>query len=192
MAKILFTSDLHFGHKNILTYTDRHKVTTHEDHDEWLCNMWNKQVGERDTVYHIGDFAFTRDKKRLEKILRELKGNIVMIRGNHDHTEAWKFYNTVRGITLRDYFSTRINGVKTVMFHFPIEIWDQQHRGSWHLHGHSHGSFQKAEGYLLDVGIDNAYNLYGEHRLFTEKDIVDYMSTRKPSIANDHHNGDRE
>jgi len=69
--------------------------------------------------------------------------------------------------------------------HFPIACWNQQGRGSYHIHGHSHGSY-KGNGKILDVGIDNSYNLFGEHRLFTEEDIIEYMS-KQEVYASDHH-----
>ena len=71
------------------------------------------------------------------------------------------------------------------MMHFPIACWNQQGRGSYHIHGHSHGSY-KANGKTLDVGLDNAYNLFGEHKLFTEEDIIEYMS-KQEVYASDHH-----
>lgn len=186
-----FTSDLHFGHKNILKYTDRHKVVSYEDHDEWLIDTWNSQVkSNSDIVYHLGDFSFYSDLKKIERILGELRGKIVMIRGNHDTGDQWKLYNQYPdSITCYDYREVRIANQpkKSVLFHFPIEIWNQQHRGAWHLHGHCHGSFVKEKGYILDVGIDSAYNVYGQHKLFTVNDISEYMSKREMSGAVDHH-----
>lgn len=41
---LYFTSDLHFGHSNIVKFTDRNKVTTSEEHDDWIIDLWNKQV----------------------------------------------------------------------------------------------------------------------------------------------------
>lgn len=39
---------------------------------------------------------------------------------------------------------------------------------------------------ILDVGLDSAYNLYGEHKFFNEGTIHDFMSTRVFK-ALDHH-----
>jgi calcineurin-like phosphoesterase family protein len=36
-----------------------------------------------------------------------------------------------------------------------LRTWDFAHHGSWHLHGHCHGSL-KHEAMTLDVGIDNS------------------------------------
>lgn len=53
------------------------------------------------------------------------------------------------------------------------------------LHAHSHGNYE-AEGKILDVGIDSAYNIFGEHRYFRVSDIFNYMKDREIKV-NDHH-----
>lgn len=184
---IFFTSDLHFGHKNILTYTRRGEVKPQDIcHDEWLIDIWNKQVKENDTVYHLGDFSF-HGWKRSNEIISRLFGQKVMIRGNHDGEKSWKLYKDIKNVRCYDYKEISHEKVKIVLFHFPIEIWHSQHKGAWHLHGHSHGNFVKPDGFLLDVGIDSAYNILGEHRLFTMQDVCDYMKTRTLSKKKDHH-----
>ena len=73
-----------------------------------------------------------------------------------------------------------------VMCHYPLAIWDKSHRGSYMLHGHSHGGYNPEFGRILDVGIDNHYNLYGEWGFFDEEKIRDFMSSRVFK-ALDHH-----
>ena len=46
----LICSDLHISHKNICKFTDRKLVTTQEDHDQWLVDLWNNQVTNSDLV----------------------------------------------------------------------------------------------------------------------------------------------
>ena len=54
----LFCSDLHVSHKNICKFTDRKLVTTQEGHDQWIVDLWNKQVTDSDLVYILGDVSF--------------------------------------------------------------------------------------------------------------------------------------
>ena len=82
MSKIFFTSDLHFGHKNILAYDNR-PFNTIEEHDEALIKNWNGKVGDEDHVYILGDFSFYNANKSCE-ILDQLKGHKHLIIGNHD------------------------------------------------------------------------------------------------------------
>lgn len=83
-----FTSDTHFSHGNILRYSKRPFVTIQEM-GETLIQRWNSVVHANDTVYHIGDFVFG-NYKQWESILKRLKGNIILIQGNHDRQ---KFVN---------------------------------------------------------------------------------------------------
>jgi len=84
------------------------------------------------------------------------------------------------------YEEIKIGDTPTVLFHFPIASWHKVGYGAWHLHGHSHSSYKVEQGKILDVGIDSAYNLYGEHKFFSEEDVINYMSHRQVKTV-DHH-----
>ena len=81
---------------------------------------------------------------------------------------------------------TKVLDTKVVMCHYPILSWDQQRCSSWHLHGHSHGNLSESKGFMLDVGLDNSYNLYGVHKVFSEQDVVEYMQAQTLYIADKH------
>jgi hypothetical protein len=67
-----------------------------------------------------------------------------------------------------------------------VSSWHKQGYGSWHLHGHCHGNHADSKGKMLDVGIDSAYNIYKEHKFFTEEDVAVYMQDRSVYVS-DHH-----
>ena len=82
MNNIWFTSDTHFGHKNILIYeSDARPFETLEEMHEVLIDRWNSVVRDGDTVYHLGDFAFGQ---QWVSIAERLKGRKKLIMGNHD------------------------------------------------------------------------------------------------------------
>jgi calcineurin-like phosphoesterase family protein len=183
--KTFFTSDLHFHHKNITAFTDRKLFTSPEDHDEWLIEIWNKQVSKQDKVWHLGDFSFSKTEE-IKKLLRKLNGQKFFIKGNHDRRENLISLKLAYAIqNWDDYKEIKIGETPVVLFHFPIASWHRQHHGALHLHGHCHGSYT-GQGKILDVGIDNAYNLFGEHRFFTEEDVIEQTQQRSIHI-NDHH-----
>ena len=177
MSETLFTSDLHFYHEHICSYNPR--PWTNAENTERLIDIWNSQVRPGDTVYHHGDFSFlkAREVDRLEHLVEALNGNKVFILGNHDQIELWselrkRNLSRVRSIT--DSKWVKVNGKDIAMSHYPWEVWRNSHHGSWHLHGHCHGTMPQ-RGKRLDVGIDN----HPQHKLFTFEEIKAYMDAQE-------------
>ena len=79
---VFFTSDLHLGHKNIIKYCNR-PFSDVEEMNEALIENWNKQVDHNDKIFVLGDFALGNSQDII-KWGRALKGNKMLILGNHD------------------------------------------------------------------------------------------------------------
>lgn len=143
---IWFTSDTHYGHKNVIKYCNRPFATV-EEMDETMIANYNSVVQNNDTVYHIGDYCFSKDGVN---IARRLKGNKFLIEGNHDHInpELAKFFKEIS-----QYKEIRWEGEKIIMCHYAFRVWNKSHHGSWNLHGHSHNTLPPI-GKQLDVGVD--------------------------------------
>lgn len=155
MANIFFTSDTHFGHRNILSFCNR-PFKTLEEHDEGLIENWNKMVKPRDTIFHLGDVSF-RLVEQSKDILRRLNGKKVLIYGNHDKYLLKHYEPFFEDIKV--YHILKDHRRRFVMMHFPIESWDGKERGAIHLHGHSHGGKSHRVGNTFtllrfDVGVD--------------------------------------
>ena len=87
------------------------------------------------------------------------------------------------GVALVDNLKAKhfeINGKKEmfVMCHFAMRTWWNQHYGSFHVFGQSHGSLV-TDDRSMDVGLDAAYNILGEHRFFTIEEVYDILSKRE-------------
>jgi calcineurin-like phosphoesterase family protein len=80
---IYFTSDTHFGHKNIIKYCDRPYDNIENMNDD-IITKYNSIVKPDDTVYHLGDFAFHTHPTNVGNILTKLNGSKHLIFGNHD------------------------------------------------------------------------------------------------------------
>jgi calcineurin-like phosphoesterase family protein len=76
-----FTSDHHFGHKNIIEYCNR-PFDSVEEMNEALVASWNRSVRPDDTVYYLGDFSLKRHV--MEQYVQRLNGCKILIAGNHD------------------------------------------------------------------------------------------------------------
>lgn len=155
--KHFVTSDIHFGHKNIMSFCPVTRARFKNDVDfmnEEIIREWNEVVTERDHTYILGDVAFCNAEKAAG-FLRRMNGFKTLVIGNHD-TKLIKdpvFRGCFKEIA--HYMTISHNGTRVVMFHFPISEWDQMHRGSVHLFGHVHGGPNSLEGArALDVGMD--------------------------------------
>jgi calcineurin-like phosphoesterase family protein len=156
---IFFTSDLHYGHANIIRYCNR-PFKTVEEMNETLIKNYNSRVGPQDTCYFIGDFCFM-DRKDGENIVRRLNGNKTLIKGNHDKLQN---YQGMGFGSVHDYLEIKVpdedarQGIQRItLLHYAMRVWNQSHRGAWQLYGHSHGSLQDDPHSLsMDVGVDTS------------------------------------
>ena len=68
---IWFTSDHHFGHANIIKYTER-PFNSVGHMNASMIGSWNGVVAPDDTVYYLGDFAM--QPHLVAEILPQLNG----------------------------------------------------------------------------------------------------------------------
>jgi calcineurin-like phosphoesterase family protein len=152
-----FTSDHHFGHKNISKFSNR-PFESVDEMDEALIKRWNERVQPKDEVYHLGDVGLC-NASRLNEILEQLNGRIYLIRGNHDGS-AEQCKNRFEWI--KDYYKLKIedssfeSGEQSViLMHYAMRVWDKSHWGTYQLYGHSHGELADDPNLLsIDVGVD--------------------------------------
>lgn len=142
---IFFTSDTHFGHKNIIDYCKRPYASV-EEMDAALEKNWNETVKPNDKVYHLGDFAFHN-----YEIIDRLNGHIILIPGNHDHERGDKVKSRVAQVTEEVHYLKIDPEHRFVLCHYPFESWRREYR--FHLHGHTHGTAGVKHN-RLDVGVD--------------------------------------
>jgi calcineurin-like phosphoesterase family protein len=176
---ILFTSDWHIGHENVLKFDNRpFKDLDHMA--EVLVNNYNASMHNKKGVgYFLGDMGWANSQS-LSNVLKRLQGTKVLVLGNHDkaHESMYKtgFDVVLNGATLW------IAGQRVTMTHCPLpgipredtsnmgryanENWHGEKKngrfstidmGQFHLHGHIHspngGKSQRVLGRQMDVGV---------------------------------------
>jgi calcineurin-like phosphoesterase family protein len=159
--KVFFTSDPHFGHKNIIRFCNR----PYEDLDEMHKDMierWNNTVPKDGIVFILGDVAFHMSKNKIKDILNQLNGKKYLIMGNHDRLdslplECFEHISMMDQIVIKN---INIDGeseyITCILSHYPLMRWAGVTRGVISLHGHEHGNIPNKEYMFnqMDVGWD--------------------------------------
>lgn len=179
MARI-WTSDLHFGHRNVVKYCNRpYKDAEGNPHldsmHEAMIAIWNAAVKPKDTVICVGDFSL--NPKWSREITPKLNGYKILIPGNHDAAFSFKGREgKAQNMRTRYYadgwneihqtWNTKLDdGTFVLVSHLPYATetgneYDKRYQdyrpkdeGSILIHGHLHGKYKKY-GRMIDVGID--------------------------------------
>ena len=178
-----YISDTHFGHFNIIKHCNRPFSTT-EEMDEVMINNWNKVVSDKDTVYILGDIAFSKGNPA-DYYLKQLNGKKIVIIGNHDYDiskNRKKYLESKLVDKICDYLEitdTIDNQLrKIVMSHYPMAEWNGFFRGSIHLYGHVHNN-KKNASYEIMKNIPNAYNVGADILDFTPRKLENVVKYNK-------------
>lgn len=179
---IFFTSDHHFGNKNIIEHT-RRPYQSVEEMDENLIARWNFMISNKDTVYHLGDFTLG-DFDYFASIVEQLRFKyLFIIPGNHDWRWMKKFNGGANVRVLPPLYDLTVHTpnfkqirnekkIEITLCHYQILTWNKSHYGTYHLYGHSHG-YSVGNGRSMDVGVDT--NLYFPYSI---NDIHDNLITK--------------
>ncbi len=139
MPETFFVADLHFGHANILKYEpEARPFPDVETHDAELIRRWNARVGRRDTVWVLGDFAWSPAAAR--HALAELHGRVHLVLGDHD--SRWLAPNAAKpGRRLPPDCVEEVHGAVQwrrgiLLSHVPAVPGPKY---QVNLHGHTHG-----------------------------------------------------
>lgn len=229
--KHFFTSDLHFGHNNIMKYSHRTTIGLSDWEIEQLKNGENFRVSDEsvnkmndilvekinqyvkkdDILWFLGDFLFAPRHIYYQKA-KEYRDRIncktiYMFWGNHDEQSIHPLFNgcfqyEIIAINKRTgEFVIGYNRVRKLarhefqlvsLKHSAEAIWFDMHKGAIHFYGHSHANAEENLDKIMpgrrsiDVGVDNAYRLFGEYRPFEFSPTLDLLNSRKGCLI-DHH-----
>ena len=204
---ILFWSDLHINHGCERWPTPLWKkrgFNSLEEYNEGIIKRWNEKVKQTDTVFNLGDIVFSKGAyENLVKLLNRLNfDTMYLMPGNHTagfkqlfeslESNIYVINENKRVVFVPNYLEAFVNGQPIVMSHYAILSFNGQAKGSWMIHGHSHGSLYNSEvgkeiykGKVMDVGVEKCpYPIsFGELR----KEFRDVQAT-----SFDHHTKDTQ
>ena len=87
---IYLTSDLHFCHKKDFLYKPR-GFSSIGEMNYAIVSIWNNTVQDDDDIYILGDIMLNDDEEGIF-LLKNLRGRIHIIRGNHDSDRRIELY----------------------------------------------------------------------------------------------------
>ena len=177
-----YISDTHFG------WTNKYEGRTLE-HDKLLKENWNKTVTNGDTVYILGDIGkigSNSDTEKLIEAIATLKGRKVLVVGNHDVLKDIRLKQLFVEICDYKEIVDNYNGLNhnLVLSHYPILMWNGQHKGVIHLYGHVHLTdewevYKHSLQYLNDYFKDKTLKGYTdcpEAKAYNVGAMLDYIN----------------
>ena len=158
--QVMFTSDLHLGHRSICKY--RSKFTTAEEHDEYILDLMSK-LNKRTILFILGDFLF--DGPHFEVYLHRIAKfpcTIKLVMGNHDSMQLYTQTIAPNILIQLPLFSYK----NTWLSHCPIHPQELRNRDG-NIHGHLHNSIVPDLRYF-NVNLDvNGYDLVPLNKILT-------------------------
>lgn len=173
MAAAWLTADLHFGHRNIISFCDRPHDTVDQMNRD-IIDRWNSKIAPGDHVSVLGDVCMGQLSDSVP-LIDELNGFKVLVPGNHDpvwsgcsanRREKWfDVYNAAfQAIASRETYKATLGekrAIPIVVSHFPYMGHDYRDfddyrpidKGEWLVHGHVHDLWRQS-GRQINVGID--------------------------------------
>ena len=171
-----YISDTHYHHRKIIQYENR-PFSSIEEMNEAMIQKHNTKVSKGDNVYILGDFAFSTPEQAIN-ILRRLNGQKFLIYGNHDKVVRQNKAVQAEFAWCRDYYVAYEDKVPVILFHYPINVWDRKHHGSYHFYGHVHSP--KVGHHVITGELVNAFNVGADVQDFepkTFKEIINVQPT---------------
>jgi calcineurin-like phosphoesterase family protein len=139
--KVFIWSDHHFGHKNIIRFSDR-PYPDLELMNHCLIGNNNKVVDDNDICIWGGDIGFMNDKF-INEYLDQCKGYKILIIGNHDFNKK-KLRNLNFDEIHMTYHFNRYN-IDFAISHYPMNNLPAE---VINIHGHMHGEIYNSPQHL--------------------------------------------
>lgn len=115
---IYTTSDLHLSHDKDFLWSPR-GFKNQWEMNEAIIKNWNSIVTSDDDIYVLGDIMLSDNKSGLAS-LKQLKGKIHIIRGNHDTDARLKLYNDCHNVVeVCDAKFLKVNKQQYFLSHYP-------------------------------------------------------------------------
>ncbi len=182
---LFFWSDLHYCHAKDFILNPR-GFKDAESHKKALIENWNATIPKDGIVFLLGDSVIGAGENSFSVFFDLFNASlnfeeIYIMQGNHGAGwNSWANGSSLTNSTDRfgrlaadntdktiyfipNYSEIRVDNQLIVMSHYPLLSWNEQSKGSWHLHGHCHANLHKnawlEEHYyskkVIDIGVES-------------------------------------
>ena len=164
MGKIYLTSDLHFGHDRGFIYEPRGYKSV-DEMNKIQIEKFNSIVTDEDDVYILGDLVLGDIDKGIE-CLKQLKGKIHVVRGNHDSDRRIQIYKNLGFDADFNQWAIMLKYKKCHFYcsHFPTITPNLEQEAMTQttlcLYGHTHQQtdFYEDRPFMFHCGVDSLLN----------------------------------
>lgn len=180
--KTYITSDWHFFHKNMIGENGfisvRKKYKTIEQMNEALLLSINSLVTNDDVLIHCGDISMNSKHKEVYNLLTQLKGQLILIKGNHDTSKLFTYINNNNYLLgngkpkfVTEEVGRRFKKDGSVFYitHYPLHIGENR-KNMYNLCGHIHENYAQFSN-ILNVGVDSPEHPFGFQPMLLEDAI---------------------
>lgn len=161
-GKIWVTSDLHFCHDREFVFVPR-GFSSIQEMNETIIHHWNQVVSPEDEAYLLGD-VMLGDNDEGFKCLKQLKGKIHIIVGNHDTDTRQELYKTCGNVVeVALAAKLKYKGYHFFMTHYPCLTGNLEKESlkkcTCNLFGHTHQktNFYQDMPFMYHVGVDSHF-----------------------------------
>lgn len=153
------------------------------EHNKKLIDNYNSIVNKNDLCFILGDFSLGKAKET-ENILKQLNGDKILLRGNHDSFLKDNSFNKDLFLGIYDYLEVKLAGQGVVLSHYPLLHFKKQdyEKGNIHLYGHTHTAEIYKPYHSFHVGVDT--NQYKPISLQYAIEQARLEETNKPRYIN--------
>lgn len=184
--KVFFTSDWHLFHTNILKMNNRPFDDVEQMYQHILAQV-DSELTDNDYLFILGDVLWGSQDTKLKNLADRLHCKVCIVLGNHDkQNQVSEEYPDGRNfsyffsVSRADYITVHstLHNINQEIYlsHYPALTWPNKGRGSWHLHGHTHGNIDtfNSSNYDLrvDVGLDAEIS---QMKILSFEDIQEYF-----------------
>jgi calcineurin-like phosphoesterase family protein len=146
---VFLIADLHLGHANIIRYCSRpFFFSDSREMDHVLIKNWNYTISPKTRIYCLGDLRYGPEAEPATQYRKRLRGDIVLIRGNHDDRDTGTIASA----------ETAYEDLKFFLVHDPADA--PQSYDGWVIHGHHHNNDLRHYPYMNF--IDRRVNVSAE------------------------------